>query len=128
MSNKKRRRFGLQLDSKLRFVHSVLAGIILIAFLNACFSVRLLEEEKFFPGWNTNAFMIQFAFVVIGLVFLVTLVYILHYGFGATIRMERILEEVAKGNYSLRINLRKKDIMKPLAEKMNRVLDLLEKK
>ncbi|MBD3264039.1 MAG: hypothetical protein GF375_02930 [Candidatus Omnitrophica bacterium] len=126
--SKKRRFLSLHTYKKLRFLNFVLVAIILIAFVNATLSVKMLEEKKLFWGMDAGNFMLQFTFVVVSLILVATLVYVLHYGFGAVSRMERILDEIAGGNYSLRINLRKKDIMLPLAEKMNKVISLLEKK
>nr|MDA8100823.1 Txe/YoeB family addiction module toxin [Nitrospiraceae bacterium] len=47
-------------------------------------------------------------------------------GFGALSRMEDIMDQIIKGNYSLRVHLRKKDILRPFSQKLNKVLDILE--
>jgi len=88
----------------------------------------MLEEGMVFFNWSKPYFISQFLFVALGLIFVVTLGYILHYGFGAMGRMEKILEEILKGDSSLRIYLRKKDILRPFAERLNKILDLLDDK
>ena len=52
----------------------------------------------------------------------------LYRSLGAIPRMEKILDRVIKGEYSLRITIRSKDAVQTLVDKMNTVLDLLESK
>jgi methyl-accepting chemotaxis protein len=47
---------------------------------------------------------------------------------GPIYRLERDLEDIAKGNFSIRIKFRKKDELKSIAEGINRILDEMEKK
>jgi HAMP domain-containing protein len=43
-------------------------------------------------------------------------------------RMEKILDKVINGDYSQRITIRKKDTIHSLADRLNQVIGLLEKK
>lgn len=47
---------------------------------------------------------------------------------GPIYRLERDLEDIAKGNFSIRIKFRKKDELKSIAEGINRILDEMEKR
>lgn len=42
--------------------------------------------------------------------------------------MERTLEKVVGGDYSLRIKMRKRDALNSFAAKINKIIDLLEHK
>ncbi|MFH1519178.1 MAG: hypothetical protein ABIE75_01215 [Candidatus Omnitrophota bacterium] len=124
----KRKFFGAGKISRYKFVNFLLVFVLMLAFMNAFASMELLEEGKMIFKSSIGYYIFQFILVAIGLVGITTLGYILHYGFGAIARIEKILENIAEGNYSLRIHLRKKDIMQPLAVRINKILDLLEKK
>lgn len=90
--------------------------------------LQLFDKAPETAGASINPFFIfQTNFIAIMMVLVITLVWILHYGFGALSRMENILEQVLNGDYSFRMHLRKRDMMRPFADKMNKVLDLLEK-
>ncbi|MFH1854579.1 MAG: HAMP domain-containing protein [Candidatus Omnitrophota bacterium] len=47
---------------------------------------------------------------------------------GPIYRLEKDLEDIAKGNFSIRIKFRKKDELKSIAEGINRILDEMEKR
>jgi len=88
----------------------------------------MLSATPLAPNADMVYFSSQLNFGAILLVFLVTLTFILHRGFGALARIEDILDQVIKGNHSLRLSLRKGDILIPLTDKINKLIDLLEKK
>ncbi len=126
---KKRRKCFIapEIGRRLKFINFILIFVILVSITNTFISIRLLNEVQMFLGQELWHFVFQFTFIVLGMALIVTLVYLLRYGFGATFRIERILEKIAEGDYSLRIFLRKKDFLLPMAEKLNLVLDELEK-
>ena len=47
---------------------------------------------------------------------------------GPVYRLEKDLQDIAKGNFSIRIKFRKKDELKSIAEGINRILDEMEKR
>ncbi len=47
---------------------------------------------------------------------------------GPVYRLEKDLQDIAKGNFSIRIRFRKKDELKSIAEGINRILDEMEKR
>ena len=128
MKSKSRRRiFGTGRIAKYRLINFLLGLLLLAAYIYAFSSIELLEEGKVSFRNGIAYYVFQFILVSISLILITTLGYVLRYGFGAIARMERILEDVAAGNYSLRMSLRKRDILRPLARKLNKVLDLLGK-
>ncbi|MBD3264234.1 MAG: hypothetical protein GF375_03940 [Candidatus Omnitrophica bacterium] len=126
MEQKKRRYFGTRLPKKYKFVEFVIALLILFSFLNAYIAIRMFEEGRAALAENTAIFDLQFIFVLIGLILVATLGYILHYSFGAVSRMEKVLDKFMAGDRSVRINLRKKDIMYVFSQKLNGLLDWAE--
>lgn len=47
---------------------------------------------------------------------------------GPIYRLEKDLQDIAKGNFSIRIKFRKKDELKSIAEGINKILDEMEKR
>lgn len=124
---KRRRLWAPGLEKRMKFIQVMLLLVILVAMVNTFISITLLNEMQLFVDISYKYFAIQFTFIALGLILILTLVYFIHYGFGAIFRMEKILEKISAGDYSLRIHLRKKDFLRPTAEKLNVVLDELEK-
>jgi signal transduction histidine kinase len=104
------------------FAVTVLTILILFALWN------ILNESQYSSKWQINLFLLQFNFVGVLLTFFITMFILLHRSLGAINRVEKILENVERGEYGLRIKLRKSDLIASLADKINNVLDLLEKK
>lgn len=125
---KKWRIIPTAINKRMRFIQVVLVLAILSAVANAFASLRMLDKAEVFYGLETWYYVSQSTFIFFGLVMVVTLAYILKHGFGALFRIENILEKIADGDYSLRVHLRKKDFLLPMAEKLNKVLDRLEEK
>ena len=124
----KKRLPRLQIPAQFKFIRIVLLLVIASYFINAYISVRMLGLKDLGPNEDLAYMALQLNFGAILVVLLITLVFILHRGFGALSRVEGILEEVTKGKHSLRIKLRKGDVLIPLVDKINKILDLLEKK
>lgn len=126
MKNKRKNLIPRGMGSRVRFIRILLFLVIVIALVNAAISLQLLNTHEMLFGIAVWHFVLQFTFVVFGVVLITTLAYILHYGFGAIFRIEKILDQIVKGERSLRINLRKNDFLRPIAEKVNLVLEQLE--
>lgn len=118
---------GGALSRRLKFINFVMLAVVLFAFLNAYASIDMLGERALLLKGEIAYYTLQFTFVTIGLIFIATLCYLMHHGFGAIARMEDIIEKILGGDRSLRINLRKKDILRPFAEEVNKLIDVLEK-
>jgi len=89
---------------------------------------RIVTELQHSSLWQIYLIILQLGFAGLFLTFLIAMFVILHRAIGPIPRMEKILERVVSGEYSLRIAIRKKDIILPFVYKLNQVLDLLEKK
>jgi hypothetical protein len=124
----RRRLPRLRIPIQFKFIRIILIMVIISFFINAYVSIRTLGWRDVDISAEVSYMVFQLNFGAILLILLITMAFILHKGFGALTRMEETLEEIIKGNHSLRIRLRKGDILIPLVDKINRILDLLEKK
>jgi len=123
----RRRLFGTGKIGRYRLINFLLALILSATYIYAFSSIEVYEGGGVGFRNGIAYYIFQFVLVTVSLILITTLSYILRCGFGAVGRMETILEDVAVGNYSLRLTLRKGDILSPLADKVNRILNLLEK-
>jgi uncharacterized paraquat-inducible protein A len=127
MPKKKMFRLRIGISARFKVIKLVLLLMVLSFLLNCYISYQVLG-----PAGNiTIADMIpytifQLNYAALIMVAIITIVWILHYGFGALSRMENILDQIISGDYSFRMHLRKHDLMRPFAEKLNKVLDQLE--
>ena len=127
MDNRWKLRFRFGVPARFKLIRFLLLLVVISFFLNIFISLQIFRNQEDYVLTNMAPYIIfQVNYAAIILVFVVSLVWILHYGFGALSRMENILEQVVNGDHTFRMHLRKRDIMRPFAEKMNRVLDLLE--
>lgn len=124
----RRRLPRLRIPIQFKFIRIVLIIVIISFFINAYVSIQTLGWKDLNVGGDVAYMIFQLNFGAILLILLIIMAFILHRGFGALSRMEDILEEVIKGKHSLRIKLRKRDVLIPLVDKINKILDLLEKK
>ena len=124
----RRRLPRLRIPIQFKFIRIILVMVIASFFINAYVSIRTLGWRDLDVSGDVSYMVFQLNFGAILLILLITMAFILHKGFGALSRMEEILEEVIKGKHSLRIRLRKGDVLIPLVDKINKILDLLEKK
>ncbi|MDD3297077.1 MAG: hypothetical protein PHU64_06965 [Candidatus Omnitrophica bacterium] len=128
MKEKRKRRFlRLETVNRFKFINWVLFLAVASMFVNAYVSMKMIEEGKILFGGEFRFISFQVNFIGIIVILLIAIAFILHYSCGALSRMERILEEVLDGDYSLRIRLRKGDMMAPFAQRVNKVLELLDK-
>ena len=112
----------------LRFlqVFLVLIGLCVITF--SWLSVKMmnifstdLEAMRLFV-------ILQLIFAVIVSLSLMAIYLVTYRAVGALPRLEKIMDRILEGDYSLRLNVRDKDILVNFIGKVNRLLDILEKK
>lgn len=77
--------------------------------------------------FKPDVYILAFAFVFILLLSWRILI-MSHRFAGPIYRLEKDLEDIAKGNFSLRIKFRKKDELKSIAEGINKILGEIEKR
>lgn len=132
MKNRRSKASFLKLPSIIHFITASLIYVTVLLSLNLYSSWRTAVELKNFlqisSSWWLNSVISQLSFTAAILVLLITMFVLLHRNLGAVPRMERTLDKIIAGDYSLRLSVRKKDTIYNLVAKLNKVLDLLEKK
>jgi hypothetical protein len=127
MQEKRKINAPLRAPARFKFLKAVVLLVILSFCINAYVSIKMLAHGKLLTTPEIAYFAYQLNFSAIVIIFVISLTYILHRGFGALSRVETILDQIIQGNYSLRITLRKGDTLIPLVERLNKIIDLLEK-
>lgn len=89
---------------------------------------KIAAELQHSPAWQIYLIVVLISLTGFFLALPIMTYIVLHRTLGPIPRMERILEKIISGEYSLRINVRKKDIIRPFVDKLNKVLQLLEEK
>ena len=127
MEKMKQIRLPWGVPARFKFIRIVLFLIVLFFVVNVYLSMHMMQKGPNQSVVEAIPFIIfQLNYGGIILIFIISIVWILHHGFGALSRMENILEQIMHGNYTFRMHLRKRDVMRPFADKLNKVLDLLE--
>jgi len=127
MNKIKRSFLGIGSLSRFKFTNYILTAVVASYYLNIYILILIVKAGKMFFAGEIPYIISQFNFFIITTVLTLSLLYIMHFGLGALFRMENVLDKIINGDRSLRIHLRKRDIMHPFADKLNKVLDLLEK-
>lgn len=128
MKGERRRKRLWKIEFNVRFLNfSLLIAIILnlfvfyvLADIMAKLSGSLILQR--------DIIILPLILISIASIFLIALLVILHRSLEAIPRIKRTLDRVLAGERSLRITLRKKDILHSFAETLNKILDLVESK
>jgi HAMP domain-containing protein len=126
MKEKRGKIWKIKLNIKILDFALITTPIFFLIILYAFFKV--LTELQYSLIWQIHLIILLISFTVFGLMFLTVMFVILHRILGPINRMEKILDGVANKDYSLRMTVRKRDIIYSLVNKVNKVLDLLEEK
>jgi methyl-accepting chemotaxis protein len=125
MTQKRGRRMWI-VKFAIKFLDIALILFTILFLINFYAAWKILRELR--SAWNLypSFVLFHFSFLAIVEVLLVSIIFLLHRGLGFIPRIESILERVLKGEYSLRITIRKADLLQSLVEKLNKILELLE--
>jgi len=112
----------------LLFFNIALLGIALFCLAVFYGLGKILTEYEYSLGWRLGFILLEVGFMGFIFSILISMFMVLHRVLGPLPRIESTLEEVLQGNRSLRVTIRKKDMIHGLVEKINGILALLEKK
>ena len=131
MKNRRSRMFLFKIPFTVHFINISLTYMLVLIFVNLYSLSKLVLELRRCSSssspWWTNCIISQLSFTGVIVVLLITLLMLLHRSLGAIPRIESILTKVIEGNHSLRITVRNKDTIMPFVNKLNKVLELLDK-
>jgi len=135
MIEDKRKNYFIKKEFQIRFILKFCALVV----MGAIFSGVILFSYVFYRGTVTTAFINSrlsivttadyilpvlmiaslAAIILIGLVTVITVMYLSHRIAGPLFRIEKSLEEISSGNLGLKINLRATDEIQRMAGKIN---------
>ena len=123
---KKRSFWMVQISLRFLQVFLVLIGLCVIVF--SWLSVKMMDIF----GADLEAMrlfvILQLIFAVIVSLSLMAIYLVTYRAVGALPRLEKVMERILEGDYSLRLNVRDKDILANFIGKINKLLDILEKR
>jgi len=134
----RRRRYIVKKEFQLRYVGLILAIVLVSALISGYtiyYNSWVLLGDKLANVYPQGRLVHMLRSVTGKLALNMALVAILCAGIGVIAshriagpidKMKRFIDDVAKGDYSRRLRLRKKDELKDLAESLNRLVDRLE--
>jgi hypothetical protein len=132
MKNRRSKIYFLKTPFVLHFISIALVYICLLILVNLYSSWMIIKELKNCgqgsSSWWIHSLISQLSFSGAILILLITMLVLLHRSLGAIPRIEGILDRVNNGEYSLRVTVRKKDIIYSFVHKINKIIDLLDKK
>lgn len=111
----------------------LLFNIALLGIALFCLAVfyglgKILTDFEYSLGWRLGFIILEVGFMGFIFSILISMFLVLHRILGPLPRIESALEEVIKGNYSVRVTIRKRDMIHGLVDKINQIIALLEKK
>ncbi|MDD3089576.1 MAG: hypothetical protein WC329_05645 [Candidatus Omnitrophota bacterium] len=112
----------------LLFFNIALLGIALFCLAVFYGLGRILTEYEYSLGWRLGFILLEVGFMGFIFSILISMFLVLHRILGPLPRIESVLSEVIKGNHSLRVTIRKRDMIHGLVDKINAIIELLEKK
>jgi len=105
------------------FLFTVIGFSLLLSYIN------IIQDLLHYPfKWKLNLIVFLLGLLAAIVIIFCTVFIILRRSLGAIPRIEKTLERVIKGDRSLRIAIRKKDLIHSFVNKLNELLGLLEKK
>lgn len=126
MEKERRRKRFWKLQFNLKFLNFSLFVVVILNLFIFYALVNIMTELTGSLVLQRNLIILLLSVVAIVSIFLITLLVTLHRSLGAIPRIEEILERVITGEHSLRITIRKKDILHSFVETLNKLLDLVE--
>jgi len=137
----RRKRYFIRSGLQARYLRLILLAVALPTFLFACclyyLIFYLMEEQLGIPesiAYNITPVLGKINFIllvglpVIAVALLLWGLLISHRIAGPIYRLEKELDKISKGDFSLRIKFRKKDELASIAEGINKILDKIEGK
>lgn len=140
-ARERRRRYLVKKGLQFRYLGLILAAVVLpVIFVSGClyYLIFFLMAEQLaipesiaynlLPVFNKINFMLLVGTPALVLLLLCLGLIISHRIAGPIYRLEKDLDEIAKGNFSIRIKMRRNDELISLAEKINKILQRVQEK
>ena len=130
MNMKAKKRFFWRTAFAIQFIRAIFLYVLLLVFVNFYATWSIIRELEYTlhysSAWKTNFILSQICFLGVAIILFMSLTLILHRSLGPIPRVERVMDEIIKGNYSLRVSIRQKDFLQSFINKLNKIISLLE--
>jgi methyl-accepting chemotaxis protein len=132
MHERRRSRFFRKIGFAIKFFYIAFIYVLLLMIVNFYATWSIIKEMEsalqYSSSWRTDFIVSQGALLFVAIILFTTMLVVIHRSLGPIPRMEEVLERVAKGDYALRVSVRRRDFIAAFAERLNTVLGLLEQK
>jgi hypothetical protein len=124
----KERRQSWKIEKTISFLNVTLLIATLLTLVNFFALIKVITASHDSVMWRVNLVVLQLCFAGVIFTFILSISWLVQRGLGPLPRIERVLDKVLEGNYKERLGVRDKDLLYTFIGKVNKVLDLLEKK
>jgi hypothetical protein len=124
---KNRRQFW-KIETTIIFLNVALIIATLLTLVSFFALIKVITAPQDSLMWRVNLVILQLCFAGVIFTFVLSIFWLVQRGLGPLPRIEQVLDKVLAGNYKERLGVREKDLLYTFINKVNKVLDLLEKK
>ncbi len=127
MKNKRRKFWSVGVPVRFEFVNVILILVIISLAVNAYIVIKIMGDLPLSAREAMVCRFVQFNFLGIMLILVLALAFVLYSCVGPLSRIGGVLDRVAQGEHSLRVHVRKGDALAGFTEKVNKIIELLDK-
>jgi hypothetical protein len=124
---KNRRQFW-KIETTIIFLNVALIIATLLTLVSFFALIKVITAPQDSVMWRVNLVVLQVCFAGVIFTFVLSIFWLVQRGLGPLTRIEQVLDKVIAGDYKVRLGVREKDLLYTFINKVNRVLELLEKK
>jgi hypothetical protein len=122
-----RRQFW-KIETTIIFLNVALIIATLLTMISFFALIKIITAPQDSMMWRINLVVLQVCFAGVIFTFVLSIFWLVQRGLGPLTRIEQVLDKVIAGDYKVRLGVREKDLLYTFINKVNRVLELLEKK
>jgi hypothetical protein len=115
-----RRQFW-KIETTIIFLNVALIIATLLTLISFFALIKIITAPQ-------DSLMLQLCFAGVIFTFVLSIFWLVQRGLGPLTRIEQVLDKVLEGDYKVRLGVREKDLLYSFIIKVNKVIDLLDKK
>ncbi|MCX5708679.1 MAG: hypothetical protein NTY14_06905 [Candidatus Omnitrophica bacterium] len=124
---KNRRQFW-KIETTIIFLNVALIIATTLTIVSFFALIKIITAPQDSLMWRINLVILQLCFAGVIFTFVLSIFWLVQRGLGPLTRIEQVLDKVLEGDYKVRLGVREKDLLYTFINKVNRVIELLEKK
>jgi hypothetical protein len=122
-----RRQFW-KIETTIIFLNVALIIATLLTVVSFFALIKIITAPQDSLMWRVNLVILQLCFAGVIFTFVLSIFWLVQRGLGPLTRIEQVLDKVLGGDYKVRLGVREKDLLYTFINKVNRIIELLEKK